>query len=515
MADFVDRVKLYVSAGAGGHGCTSIRREKFKPLAGPDGGNGGRGGSVIARVNPQSTTLLTYHHSPHVKASSGAPGQGDYRDGANGEDYVLVVPQGTVVKDKQGTILADLDNPDSEYTLACGGSGGLGNFALASSKRRAPGFHLLGEPGESLEVFLELKSIADVALVGFPSAGKSSLIAAMSAARPKIADYPFTTLIPNLAVVENEQSRYTIADVPGLIPGAAQGKGLGLEFLRHIERCCVLAHVVDLANLETTREPVADIVALEKELAQYAAGLDAVAGAVSSGLPPLMERQRVIILNKIDMPDAPEFAALAREELDRYGWPIYEVSALTRQGLKELSFGLSQLVDEFRARQEQNAAAEPPVLRPEPRRRGKKEADFTVTPLTLPEGPGFQVRGPRVEKMVVQTDFSNDEAVGYLADRLHQVGVEDALLEAGANPGDPVVIGDVEDGVIFDWEPTMITGAELLGARGTDNRLFERARPSRAERKAAYHEWMDAKTAARAELAQEREAGLWTDPDKE
>src|SRR5512133_2403390 len=201
MASFVDRVVLHVAAGDGGHGVASVHREKFKPLGGPDGGNGGHGGSVIVRVDPQSTTLLDYHHSPHRQAGNGRPGAGDERNGADGEDLILPVPEGTVVKTLDGTVLADLVGAGAECAVARGGRGGLGNKALASPRRKAPGFALLGEPGEQLDLILELKSLADVALIGFPSAGKSSLVSVLSAARPKIADYPFTTLVPNLGVV--------------------------------------------------------------------------------------------------------------------------------------------------------------------------------------------------------------------------------------------------------------------------------------------------------------------------
>ena len=255
MVTFVDRVVLHATGGDGGHGCASIHREKFKPLAGPDGGNGGNGGSVIIAVDPQVTTLLDYHHSPHRHAPSGTQGMGDHRSGSTGADLVLGVPDGTVVKAPDGTVLADLVGVGAEYVAAAGGRGGLGNAALASQRRKAPGFALLGEPGNEQDIVLELKTIADVALVGYPSAGKSSLVAAISAARPKIADYPFTTLVPNLGVVQAGGARYTVADVPGLIPGASEGRGLGLEFLRHIERCAVIVHVLDCATLEPGPRP--------------------------------------------------------------------------------------------------------------------------------------------------------------------------------------------------------------------------------------------------------------------
>src|SRR3954453_9813885 len=259
-ATFVDRAVLHVSGGAGGHGCTSVHREKFKPLGGPDGGNGGNGGDVTLLVDPSVTTLLDLHRHPHRKGGNGRPGQGSMRNGANGETIVVPGPDGTMVRDAEtGEIVGDLVGAGTSYVVARGGRGGLGNAALASARRKAPGFALLGEPGEARDVVLELKSVADVALVGFPNAGKSSLIAAMSAAKPKIADYPFTTLVPNLGVVEAGDPVFTGADVPGLVPGASSGRGLGLEFLRHVERCAVLVHVVDCATIEPDRGPDSDL----------------------------------------------------------------------------------------------------------------------------------------------------------------------------------------------------------------------------------------------------------------
>ena len=269
MPQFVDRVALHLQAGDGGHGCASVHREKFVPLGGPDGGNGGHGGDIVLEVTAQVHTLLDFHFHPHVRAGRGGNGSGDHRHGARGEDRVLPVPEGTVVLDHRGEVLADLTGVGTRMIVAEGGHGGLGNASLVSKARKAPGFALLGEPGEAKEITLELKSMADVGLVGFPSAGKSSLISVLSAAKPKIADYPFTTLVPNLGVVSVGNEVFTMADVPGLIPGASEGKGLGLDFLRHVERTAVLAHVVDAANLESDRNPLDDIRALEKELANY------------------------------------------------------------------------------------------------------------------------------------------------------------------------------------------------------------------------------------------------------
>jgi len=343
VATFVDRVVLHATGGDGGHGCASIHREKFKPLAGPDGGNGGTGGNVVLVVDLQVTTLLEYHHLPHRHASSGTQGMGDYRHGSNGADQIVPVPDGTVVKSPDGTVLADLYGEGTRYVVAAGGRGGLGNAAIASPRRKAPGFALLGEPGESCDVVLELKTIADVALIGYPSAGKSSLIAAMSAARPKIADYPFTTLVPNLGVVQAGESRYTVADVPGLIPGASEGKGLGLEFLRHIERCAVLVHVVDCATLEPDRDPLSDVDVIEGELAQYSADL-----GIEGGRVPLADRPRMVVLNKIDVPEARDLAGLVRGELEARGLRVFEVSAVSREGLREFSFALAGMVEQAR-----------------------------------------------------------------------------------------------------------------------------------------------------------------------
>src|SRR3954469_14676544 len=317
MTTFVDRVVLHVAAGDGGHGCSSVHREKFKPLGGPDGGNGGRGGDVVLVVDQNVTTLLDYHHAPHRKATSGKPGQGGNRSGADGQDLVLPVPDGTVVKGADGQVLADLVGAGATYVAAQGGRGGLGNAALASARRKAPGFALLGEPGDGGDVVLELKTVADVALVGFPSAGKSSLVAALSAARPKIADYPFTTLVPNLGVVEAGEVRYTVADVPGLIPGASEGKGLGLEFLRHVERCSAIVHVIDAATVDPGRDPLTDLDVIEAELAAYG-GLD--------------DRPRMVALNKTDVPDAAEIAEMVTDDLRARGLRVFAISAATRRG---------------------------------------------------------------------------------------------------------------------------------------------------------------------------------------
>ncbi|TPF77252.1 GTPase CgtA [Bifidobacterium sp. UTCIF-3] len=536
MSDFVDRVTVHVKGGDGGNGSAGIRREKFKPLAGPNGGNGGDGGSVIFEATRNATSLLDYRFVPHRTAGSGTMGLGDNKDGSKGDDLILPVPCGTVIFEARGEQgkskhpgdqLADLRHEGDRFVAAKGGAGGLGNIALANKTRRAPGFALLGEPGEERDIILELKSIADVALVGFPSAGKSSLIAAMSSAKPKIADYPFTTLVPNLGVVIAGDSRYTIADVPGLIPGASEGKGLGLEFLRHIERTEIIAHVIDCATLEPDRDPMSDYHALENELAKYAAKLELPLGAI-----PIPERPRIIILNKIDVPEARELADFVKPEFEKLGLKVFEISTASHEGLKELNFALSGLVKEMReevANREQAEEEARVVINPlangrNQRRAGKNgtPADFTVERRELGDGEFFyEVRGTKPERWVMQTNFDNDEAVGYLADRLAKLGVEDELRRKGAHPGDEIRIGRGANMVEFDWDPTISAGAENLdgsnlGARGKDLRLQELnpggRRRSNAERRAQYHEMMDARAAVREAMRAEREAGHWADP---
>jgi GTP-binding protein len=452
MTTFVDRVTLFATAGNGGDGCVSVKREKFKPLGGPDGGNGGRGGDIILIVDSSVTTLLDFHHSPHRKATSGSQGYGDRKDGTYGEDLILPVPNGTVVFDDKGNQLADLIGVGTTFLAAQGGHGGLGNLALSSSKRRAPGFALLGEPGEERTLYLELKSVADIALVGYPSAGKSSLIAAISAARPKIADYPFTTLVPNLGVVQAGDTRFTVADVPGLIPGASQGKGLGLEFLRHVERCVALVHVLDCGTLETDRNPITDLEIIESELAQYG-GLE--------------DRVRIIALNKIDLPDGQAMADMVAQTLRDKGYEVYPVSAASRAGLTELLYAMARLVQKARA----EAATEERtriILRPT----AVDDSGFTVR--ANADG-SFSVRGQKVVRWVRQTNFKNAEAIGYLADRLAQLGVEKELFKQGAVAGSEVRIGSGDNEVVFEWEPTIEAGAEQLAGhlhrRGEDSRL--------------------------------------------
>jgi GTP-binding protein len=473
VAEFADRVTLQVQAGHGGNGCASIHREKFKPLGGPDGGNGGRGGNVILEVDASSATLLDFHRRPVRRAGNGRQGEGSNRTGANGPDLIIAVPNGTEVKTADGEVLADLLGVGTRFVAAAGGRGGLGNAALASPRRKAPGFALKGEPGQQHDLILELKTVADVGLVGFPNAGKSSIIAAMSAARPKIANYPFTTLIPNLGVVEAGDVQFVVADVPGLIPGASQGKGLGHDFLRHVERCSILVHVLDCATEEPGRSPVADLAAIEYELTEYgeATGVD------------LITRPRLIALNKMDVPAARERADQVKPDLEKRGYQVFEISAATGEGLRPLGFAMAALVAADRAARPAEQPAE--RVRVKVAVKNVDEPGFEVVKM----GDSFFITGEKPQRWVRQTDFSNDEAVGYLADRLARLGVEEALAEAGAEPGAEVLIGDPDDAVVFDWEPAvpMSSGAspqsrhgakgrgakakQNLGPRGTDPRL--------------------------------------------
>ena len=452
MAEFADQAEVRVRAGDGGHGCASVHREKFKPLGGPNGGNGGRGGDVIVEVDPGVTTLLDFHRRPVRRAGNGTPGSGNHRNGAEGDDLVLRVPDGTVIKTADGQQLADLTGAGTRYVAVTGGRGGLGNAALASTRRKAPGFALRGEPGDDQELVLELKTVADAGLVGYPNAGKSSLIAAMSAARPKIASYPFTTLIPHLGVVEAGEVQFVVADVPGLIPGASQGKGLGLDFLRHVERCSVLVHVLDCATEEPGRDPISDLDMLEDELSAY----EAETGARMS------DRPRVVVLNKVDVPAARDLAELVLPDLEARGLTVRLVSAATREGLRDLSFTLAAVIAEARA------AAPPPeptrlVLRPEP----TSGPEFEIV---RTGDNSFLIRGSKPVRWIRQTDFSNDEAVGYLADRLEKLGIEEALTQAGAEAGAEVLIGPEDNAVVFDWDPT-VNMAARVGPRGTDSRV--------------------------------------------
>lgn len=438
---------VHVKGGDGGNGSAGIRREKYKPLAGPNGGNGGDGGSVIFMADQNANSLLDYRFMPHREAGSGTMGLGDTKDGSKGADLILPVPVGTVIFEAKGPQgkpkhpgeqLADLRHAGDKFVVAAGGNGGLGNAALANRTRRAPGFALLGEPGEERDVILELKSIADVALVGFPSAGKSSLIAAMSSAKPKIADYPFTTLVPNLGVARSGDYSFVVADIPGLIEGAHEGRGLGHEFLRHIERTALIVHVVDLTGDYEGRDPLEDYDIINRELALYADELAA--------------RPRIVVANKIDVPGAEEVADRLAERVredsiaaaggDEFAPSpvdpkLYRISALTGEGVDGLKAAIATKVHELREELRALSEADVQYEHVWEHKREERDKQFKVVPLG---GGVFRVEGPQVERMVVQTDWENEEAIAFLQHRLKRLGVEKALEKAGAVDGDEIRI---------------------------------------------------------------------------
>jgi GTP-binding protein len=420
---FVDEAKIFAKGGDGGAGCKSFRREKHVPKGGPDGGDGGGGGNVLLVADPQSATLIDYHYKRHFKAQRGTHGQGSRMNGATGEDILLPVPLGTIVRDEEtGHVIADLTHAGQRAVVARGGRGGRGNIHFVTPTRRAPAFAELGEPAEDRWVTLELKLLADAALVGFPSVGKSSLIARMSAARPKIADYPFTTLVPNLGVVRSGENSFTVADVPGLIEGASEGAGLGHAFLRHIERTALILHVVDLSGGHDQRDPIEAIRAIDAELAAHAA--------------ELVTRPQVLVGNKLDI----EGAAEASEEVAAYAAehevPYFAVSAATGAGMDPLILAVGQMVHELRASRPIDAAPVQQVFTYE-----RPDDEDLVIESTGPHE--YAVHGRTFERWVIQTEIANEEAVAFLQRRLARAGVERALEEAGARDGDSVTIGPV------------------------------------------------------------------------
>jgi GTP-binding protein len=411
---FVDEVTVHVSAGAGGNGAVAFHREPYKPRGGPDGGNGGDGGSVVLRADPSVGTLLELRDHPHIRAERGSHGTGKRKHGARATDRIVLVPPGTVVHDEHNVMLADLATPGDELVAAVGGKGGRGNAHFATSTRRTPGFAEKGEPGEELNLRLELRLLADVGLVGFPNAGKSTLIARISAAKPKIADYPFTTISPNLGVVKHDDLSFVVADIPGLVPGASEGKGLGHRFLRHVSRAAVLAFLVDLAAPD--RDPFTDVDVLKAELAAFD--------------PELAARPSVIVATKADV--APERA----QEVSKRWSDAIVVSAVAGRGLDELLRRFAEMVATSRASAPVRKGYVRHIVRHEP------------TVVTR-EDSAWRVTGRRVERIVSATDMDNEEAVARLQKRLISIGVERELAVAGARRGDEVRIGEVA----FEFEP--------------------------------------------------------------
>lgn len=420
---FVDHVKVYVKGGDGGDGMVAFRREKYVPMGGPAGGDGGKGGDVVFIVDEGLSTLMDFRYQRHFKADRGEHGRGKNQHGKSAKDLIVKVPPGTIVKDEEtGEIIADLVEHGQRAVIARGGRGGRGNTRFATAKNPAPEIAERGEPGEERTITIELKLLADVGLVGFPSVGKSTLLSVVSAAKPKIADYPFTTLVPNLGVVETEDHRsFVMADLPGLIEGAHQGAGLGLEFLRHIERTRVIVHVIDMAAMEG-RDPYEDFVTINEELKQYNLRL--------------LERPMIVAANKMDMPQAEENLQKFKEKAGDI--PVYPISAFTRQGIRELLFAIAD---------ELERAPEFPLLVKKEKSSGvtykyeKPEEEFTIS--RDPDG-AFVVSGEKVERLLRMTNFNYDQSVQRFARQLRSLGVDDALRKRGAEDGDTVRILDFE-----------------------------------------------------------------------
>ncbi|MCG2796301.1 MAG: GTPase ObgE [Actinomycetia bacterium] len=419
---FIDEATIFTEGGRGGDGCASFHREKYRPRGGPDGGTGGPGGDVVLVASTGRATLSEFNRKRHYKAGRGGRAGPNNRKGAAGDELVVPVPPGTVVMDEDGMVIADLVEPGQRFVAAVGGRGGSGNASLKAEAGPLPRFAEKGEAGRSAKLRLELKLVADVAIVGFPNAGKSSLISRVSGARPKVAQYPFTTTEPNLGTVEGEDIDYVLTDVPGLIEGAHLGKGMGVGFLRHIERASIIVFLVDMSPV-SGRRPVDDLVVLESELREFSAQLE--------------ERRRVVAANKMDLSPAPEVMEVVREECRRRGLEVFPLSVATGEGLGALMEALEEMVKEVR--ESPTAGAEVVYAVP---------VDEDMMNVEREHGR-FVVRGRRVERLVNMTDWDNDDALAYLAGKLRGAGVEDAVARAGAMPGDEVEIA----GRVFEFIP--------------------------------------------------------------
>lgn len=433
---FVDEATIEVKAGDGGAGCTSFRREAYVPKGGPDGGDGGRGGDVVLEADATSSSLLDYHYRRHFKATRGVHGKGSVRHGASGGDLVLPVPLGTVVRDGEtGETLADLTYNGQRVVVAHGGHGGRGNIHFVTPTRRAPAFSELGEPAEERTVKLEMKLMADAALVGMPNVGKSSLIARMSAARPKIGNYPFTTIVPNLGVARAGDHSFVLADVPGLIEGAHEGVGLGHAFLRHIERSALILHVVDLSGGWEGRDPLHDIAVIDRELALHG--------------EELASRPRILVGNKCDVEGAESASDAVAAYAAEHDLPYFKVSAVTGENIDHLLLAVGARVHDLRREAAEQTVAQH-VYTPRPVR----HEGFVVT---RTGAHSFRVSGPTIERMVIMTEMGNEEAVAYLQKRLVKAGVERALEGAGAFDGDEIAIA----GATFEFSGALARDPEI------------------------------------------------------
>lgn len=414
---FYDQARIHVRSGDGGDGMISFRREKYVPLGGPDGGDGGRGGDIIFVTNPSLSSLIAFQRQTHFRAGDGKHGSTKRKTGANGKSLRLEVPQGTIVRNAEtGDLLADMTQPNQEVVLLSGGRGGRGNIHYANSRDQAPRMAERGEPGEELWLELELKLIADVGVVGVPNAGKSTLLSAVSAARPKIGDYPFTTLQPNLGVVALDgYETMVLADIPGLIEGASQGVGLGHDFLRHIERTRVLIHLLD----GMSDDPLRDWRMINQELELYEGDL--------------AQRPQLVVLNKIDLPDAAAWESLIRHEIEQAGYPFMTISAVTGQGVRRMLYRVKQMLDALPL--PEPSGEEVVVIRPT-----EPDDAFTITR----EGNAWRVSGKAIERIAAMTYFEFDSTLARFQKTLERHGITEALEEAGVQPGDTVFIGDQE-----------------------------------------------------------------------
>jgi GTP-binding protein len=423
---FVDRVKIYVKGGDGGNGIVAFRREKYVPKGGPAGGDGGKGADVVFEVDEGLRTLIDFRYQRHFKAPRGENGKSKNQHGKNAEDMVVKVPPGTVViDDDTKEVIADLTEHGQRVVVAKGGRGGRGNTRFATPANPAPEICEKGEPGEERYVVLELKLLADVGLVGFPSVGKSTLLSVVSRAKPKIADYHFTTIVPNLGVVETEDGRsFVMADLPGLIEGAHQGVGLGHQFLRHIERTRVIVHVIDMSASEG-RDPYDDYVTINNELKEYNLRLT--------------ERPQIIAANKMDIPEAHEHLKRFKEKLQE-DYPVFPISAATGQGIRELLFAIADKLEETPEFPLQDVAEKEGIHRVVYKYE-RPEEEFTIT--RDPDG-AFVLSGAKIEKLFKMTDFTHDESIRRFARQLRSLGVDEALRAKGAKDGDTVRLLDYE-----------------------------------------------------------------------
>lgn len=423
---FVDKVKVFVKGGDGGNGMVAFRREKYIPKGGPAGGDGGRGGDVVFIVDEGLRTLMDFRYQKHFKAKRGENGRPKSQHGAGADDLVVKVPPGTVVRDADtGELIADLTESGQKAVIVHGGRGGRGNTRFATPANPAPQIAENGEPGEERWIELELKLLADVGLIGYPSVGKSTLLSVVSAAKPKIAAYHFTTLVPNLGVVHVESGRsFVMADLPGLIEGAHQGVGLGHQFLRHVERTRVIVHVIDMAGSEG-RDPYQDYLQINEELKQYRQELE--------------KRPQIVAANKMDLPDAEEKLALFKEKVGEEV-PVYPISAATGDGMKELIYAVVQLLE--KVEQEEPVYQEPmeePAFKKIYRSK-EEEPAFTIRK----ENEVYVVEGQRIQALVQRTNFSYHDSIMRFAKIIRHMGVEDELRKRGAKDGDTVRIGDME-----------------------------------------------------------------------